>query len=748
MVCPFKGLAPFDVDDAPFFFGRERLVGEMLARLAGAPLLGVVGPSGSGKSSAMRAGLLPELAGGVLPGSESWAQTLLRPGEHPLRALDDALGDGDGHRLVAVDQFEEVFTLCRDEGERARSSMRCWPPTGRDRRARGARRLLRTLRRAPGARPDAGRQPRARRPDAARRAAAGDRALGAARAGCAWSRSWSTGCSPTSRRSPARSRCCRRRCSSCGSAATAAACGWPPTSARAACAARSRASRRGRTRGCGHGEREVARAILLRLAGEQPDGGAVRRPVALERARRRPRGRPARARRARRRPARHALGGSRRGRARGAAARVAAPARLDRGGRRGPAPAPPPRRRGARVGGRRARSRRALSRRSPGRGGWTGAHAHRRELNAAERAFLDESRAEADREARRARRREPAAARSCSAASAPCSGSRCSPARCSSSSAARPATRRAARRPSASAPRRWWRRSSTARCCSPARAMAIESSAQTRGQPARRAAAQPRRGRCHLERGRPAAAHGAAPRRPHGRRRRQPRARAAARRVGRRTRRASCGGSTLAENNNWRGDPVAAGDRSRVQPGRLPARGQPDGQARAARHAQLAADRDADACRRAGSCTSASHPTAACCTRPTRGCSTARTAHHAPLRGARRTTLGSAERFAPGVRTPRCARLRRRRPPVRHPRGRRAGAARRAHAARAAPRSRGRRVPGPQPGGDIDLGVPGLDRARTRRRDARRGRRGRRGAHRRPAHAAPPRRRPGATTAR
>jgi DNA-binding SARP family transcriptional activator/WD40 repeat protein len=119
VVCPFRGLAPFDVADAPFFFGRERLVGEMLARLAGAALLGVVGPSGSGKSSALRAGLLPELAGGVLPGSEEWAQVLLRPGEHPLHALEDALAGADGHRLIAVDQFEEIYSLCRDERARA-----------------------------------------------------------------------------------------------------------------------------------------------------------------------------------------------------------------------------------------------------------------------------------------------------------------------------------------------------------------------------------------------------------------------------------------------------------------------------------------------------------------------------------------------------------------------------------------------------------------------------------------------------
>ena len=59
MVCPFKGLASFDVDDAEYYFGRERLVAALVARLVGAPLLGIVGPSGSGKSSALRAGLLP-----------------------------------------------------------------------------------------------------------------------------------------------------------------------------------------------------------------------------------------------------------------------------------------------------------------------------------------------------------------------------------------------------------------------------------------------------------------------------------------------------------------------------------------------------------------------------------------------------------------------------------------------------------------------------------------------------------------
>ena len=121
VVCPFKGLASFGIADAQYFFGRERLVAELVARLVGAPLLGVVGPSGSGKSSVLQAGLLPAIAGGVLPGSEGWTQAVIRPGEHPLRELSGALADlGDDRvSVLAVDQFEETFTTCRDEQQRA-----------------------------------------------------------------------------------------------------------------------------------------------------------------------------------------------------------------------------------------------------------------------------------------------------------------------------------------------------------------------------------------------------------------------------------------------------------------------------------------------------------------------------------------------------------------------------------------------------------------------------------------------------
>jgi DNA-binding SARP family transcriptional activator/WD40 repeat protein len=121
VVCPYKGLATFNIDDAEYFFGREQLVAELVARLVGVPLLGVVGPSGSGKSSVVRAGLLHALAGGVLPGSDDWARALIRPGEHPMRELRATVGPlgGDRRIVLVVDQFEELFTACQDEQERS-----------------------------------------------------------------------------------------------------------------------------------------------------------------------------------------------------------------------------------------------------------------------------------------------------------------------------------------------------------------------------------------------------------------------------------------------------------------------------------------------------------------------------------------------------------------------------------------------------------------------------------------------------
>jgi WD40 repeat protein len=117
--CPYKGLASFEAADAPFFFGRERLVGELAARTVGAGLLAVVGASGSGKSSVLAAGLIPSLEAGLLPGSERWSAALLRPGAHPLRELEAALnGEPQDRRILVIDQFEELFTTCFDESER------------------------------------------------------------------------------------------------------------------------------------------------------------------------------------------------------------------------------------------------------------------------------------------------------------------------------------------------------------------------------------------------------------------------------------------------------------------------------------------------------------------------------------------------------------------------------------------------------------------------------------------------------
>jgi WD40 repeat protein len=140
--CPFPGLLPFQERDAPFFFGRDREIAELLSRLRSQRFLGVVGVSGSGKSSLVHAGVKPELraqgwrivdvrpgsapavhlAAGLsveLPGPD-WAG-LLRGSSYGLSdGIRDALAPHAGTRLlVIVDQFEEIFDFRESDAEGA-----------------------------------------------------------------------------------------------------------------------------------------------------------------------------------------------------------------------------------------------------------------------------------------------------------------------------------------------------------------------------------------------------------------------------------------------------------------------------------------------------------------------------------------------------------------------------------------------------------------------------------------------------
>jgi WD40 repeat protein/DNA-binding SARP family transcriptional activator/energy-coupling factor transporter ATP-binding protein EcfA2 len=146
---PYKGLRPFLESDAGDFFGRELVTEQLVAALsdAEARFLAVVGPSGCGKSSLVRAGLIPAVRGGAIRGSDRWFVVEMVPGSRPFEELEDALvriavapppsllddleRDGidaavrrvlpsdDSELLLVVDQFEELFTLVRDESTRS-----------------------------------------------------------------------------------------------------------------------------------------------------------------------------------------------------------------------------------------------------------------------------------------------------------------------------------------------------------------------------------------------------------------------------------------------------------------------------------------------------------------------------------------------------------------------------------------------------------------------------------------------------
>ncbi|MBI5563309.1 MAG: SUMF1/EgtB/PvdO family nonheme iron enzyme [Chloroflexi bacterium] len=150
--CPYVGLRPFDEGDADLFFGRETSIANLTTRLNTTRALFITGPSGSGKSSLARAGLIAGLKRGALPGSDRWLYETLKPGREPmtelarvasslagtLRAGEDirTKGGADASQLaqwievvlkddrarravILIDQFEETFTQVADESERA-----------------------------------------------------------------------------------------------------------------------------------------------------------------------------------------------------------------------------------------------------------------------------------------------------------------------------------------------------------------------------------------------------------------------------------------------------------------------------------------------------------------------------------------------------------------------------------------------------------------------------------------------------
>lgn len=117
---PYMGLKPFEREQANYFFGREQAVRALLDRLSQNRFLAVIGPSGSGKSSLVRAGLLSELGSNLIPGSREWQVKIITPGQYPLQALTNALErhpSNDKPIVLFVDQFEELFTLCPHEEE-------------------------------------------------------------------------------------------------------------------------------------------------------------------------------------------------------------------------------------------------------------------------------------------------------------------------------------------------------------------------------------------------------------------------------------------------------------------------------------------------------------------------------------------------------------------------------------------------------------------------------------------------------
>src|SRR5205807_4877023 len=110
-VCPYRNLGAFTEVDARFFFGRQRVIDEMVNSLRNEPrFLAVLGPSGSGKSSVVQAGLIRHLRQGDLPGSDTWEIIVTRPTDPSFDYFVTSLPqDGQKYVILVIDQFEELF---------------------------------------------------------------------------------------------------------------------------------------------------------------------------------------------------------------------------------------------------------------------------------------------------------------------------------------------------------------------------------------------------------------------------------------------------------------------------------------------------------------------------------------------------------------------------------------------------------------------------------------------------------------
>ncbi len=111
---PFPGLRPFEFGDNHLFFGRDQQTTELTTRLRKNRFVAVVGTSGSGKSSLVRAGLMPELLSGTMAGAgSSWETTVMRPGGDPLTNLANAIVEADLYDSDEEDIASQVRATLR-----------------------------------------------------------------------------------------------------------------------------------------------------------------------------------------------------------------------------------------------------------------------------------------------------------------------------------------------------------------------------------------------------------------------------------------------------------------------------------------------------------------------------------------------------------------------------------------------------------------------------------------------------------